>query len=333
MEHPVAAAERAKAAAGKLGATRAAAITLVMNDSRVSYPVGFAIQLAYAVANGGNLDIRQRQPGARGAAGVAGRVGSFLVESHIPSVDDAFQNIGKNQPNLVRGNFAAFDDLLAWGARATVPDLQAALDLAAVQLAAKSRPILPMPILRQSELSFAAVMALFDALLATPSEGAHEQLMVAAVLHALLQQAGLSGLRVETKRITAADDSSKAAGDVQILTGNRVIDAFEVTAAQWSSKLGGAAQKAKTHDLARIHVLAPVPKSDRPSLIAALAKLPSDVSVLDLREFVATVVAALDKPHRAEALKRFHELLARFQPKADRVNGYVELLGDRRLVQ
>jgi len=148
-------------------------------------------------------------------------VATHLLTRHIPTSSDVFQNIGKNSMSLVRGNEPEFDSLLEWGAAATLDQVTAALDLAAAALAAKSRPVLPLPSLRQSKLTFAATMGLFDALLATPSEGVHEQFVFASALHALVAQTGQVGLRVTTKPINASDQSSGTAGDVQVKMGDR----------------------------------------------------------------------------------------------------------------
>lgn len=308
-------------------------IANTMNSQLRSYPVALAIQFACGVALRKQVpvNITERQPGMRGAKGVAGRVAKYLKSRSIPTVDDAFQNIGKNTTTLNRGNMPAFDALLPWGANATVDQLNAALDLAAIALASQSRPVSPMPTLRQSTLTFATMMGLFDDLFSRPSEGAHEQFVVACLLESLLAQYGPSNLRVQTRHINASDKSSSAAGDVQVMMGHRVIEAFEVSGNDWSTKVDAAAGKLAQFDLPRIHIVARLPDEESGASVTALTKIAQDVSVLDLRMFVANVTGLLLKPQRAMALGRLYELLNRNQPKVELVNAYVDLLQSRGL--
>ena len=84
-------------------------IEAVLKSSNLSYRDALVVQFAFWLANGRPTDITQRQEGGRG---VAGWLGKYLASKHIRAVSDAFQNIGKNTENLVRGNFAEFDSIL-----------------------------------------------------------------------------------------------------------------------------------------------------------------------------------------------------------------------------
>lgn len=193
----------------------------VLQMKQLSYRDALLIQLAYSLAQP-DADITSRQPGARG---VARSLGTYLKAQHIAAVDDAYQNIGKNSPTLVRGNVEAFDSFLTWANNATPEQRRSCFEYACALVASTARPVRPMPELNRSKLSFAAMLALISRLVETPSAGAHEQYLVASLLHALVQQNSLGDYRVETKKLNAADSSSRAAGDVQILLGSRVLEA------------------------------------------------------------------------------------------------------------
>jgi hypothetical protein len=105
-------------------------------------------------------------------------------------------------------------------------------------------------------LSFASVFGLLTDMFGRASQGAYEQFATAALLHALIQEAGVQGYRVETKSLNASDRSSRVAGDIQILVGPRVVEAYEVTAADWGPKIDGAEQTIRENDLSRLHVVA-----------------------------------------------------------------------------
>ncbi len=79
-----------------------------------SYRIALIIQFAYALVATPHFDLTQRPSGARGREGVGGKVGTLLRELHIVSVADAYQNIGKNTPELARGNMLEFDAVLRW---------------------------------------------------------------------------------------------------------------------------------------------------------------------------------------------------------------------------
>jgi len=208
-----------------------AEVEQILNTREKSYPPGLLVQLAYALAATDTLDIRVRQEGARGLNGVSGKLGKYLLAHHIMRVPDAFQNIAKNTSNLVRGNFPAWDNILTWGSgpEGTRERIRAIFDFACATLAARARPVRRLPELSLSALTFGNVMSLFEAMLAVPTEGAHEQFIVAALLHALVQQNGSPQHRVETKSLNASDAGARAAGDVQILLGNQLLEAYEVT--------------------------------------------------------------------------------------------------------
>ena len=300
----------------------------VLASSYISYRDGLLIQLAYGLQSPTPLDLTKRQDGARS---VAQKLGAFFAAHHIRSVRDAYQNIAKNTSDLTRGNLAAFDDFLRWSAvsERTHEELESALEYAAAAVAATARPVEPMPELGWAKLSFAAVCQLLDDLFSVGSEGAFEQFAVAALLSALIDQngqTGYTGYRIETKSLNASDRSSRTAGDIQILSGSQVVEAFEVTAGSWSRKLDVVKKTIKEHDLSRFHVVAHVPEAQRPAFLGELKGCSEDISLLDIKGFSSALVSALRRRHRASALQRLYEFLGRYQPDVERVNKYVALL-------
>ena len=301
----------------------------VLADSRTSYRDGVMIQLAYGLAEP-EQDLTRRQAGARS---VAQQLGTFLAQRHIRSVKDAYQNIAKNTDVLTRGNVEEFDRILHWANSAGIADREAALRYACAAVAATARPVRPMPPLNRSALTFPRVVGLLHSLLASPSGGAFEQFSVAALLNTLVANNSEGRARVETKNLNASDRSSFAAGDVQVVVGNRVIEAFEVTANDWRAKVPSASKTIRDNDLSRLHIVASRPEGDRAAVTAALQELSEDVSVLDVRQVVEVLAAVLTRPQRAEALTRLYEYLDRYQPNTDRVNLLVERLSAADLVE
>jgi hypothetical protein len=289
----------------------------------LSYRDGLIIQLGWG------LEVPQFDHTHKGGGGrtAAQAIATALGKRHIAATRDAYQNIGKNTPNLARGNVAAFDDLLRWMNTAEEAERQSLLSLLLATVAMTARNVLPMPQLARAELTFAKVALLLTDLFAIPSGGVYEQFAVAAFLDALIDEFGLGGvgrLGVKTKNINASDASSGTAADVQIMRGNKIEEAFEISASGWKGKVSQALDAARNADLPRVHILAY--GDDLDGLGDLLTDSTTDISVMDVRGFVRLVVGLLKKPAREGALRRLYELIERNQPEADRVNTYVGLL-------
>ena len=301
---------------------QAESLTNLLSGSRLSYRDVTLIQLAYALCAPG-LDTNERPPGARTTGS---RLGTFFASRHVPAVDNGYQNIGKNSTRLTRGNVAEFDGFLGWAATASTGQIQACLDFACATIAATARPMASMPDLDVGRLTFAGVMRIQNRLLTTPSEGAHEQYLVASLIEAIIEQNALDKqYRVQTKKLNTTDASSSVAGDIQVMTGNRVLEAYEVTANDWRTKVDGIGQKVRTHDLSRIHIVAGG-RIDGDSVVGGLAGVPEDVSVLGLEAVCSVILSALTRQYRAAALRRLYELLDRYAGSARLVNDYVNML-------
>lgn len=301
----------------------------VLAERRVSYRDGILIQLGFGVVAPG-LDLTLRPEGARG---MAQQLGVFLSGLHITAVKDAYQNIAKNTDKLARGNVPEFDRLLQWATDVGVKEREVALRLACAVVAATSRPVLPMPELNRSALTFGRTTSLLLEILNIPSGGAYEQFAFAALLHTLVANHAADQVRVETKSLNASDRSSFAAGDVQLATGSRAIEAFEVTANGWRTKMDGASKTIRDNDLSRLQIIADRPESERSAVSERLAEIGEDVAVLDIRQAVEVLTAALTRPQRADALKRMYEYLDRYQPDTERVNELVRRIRAADLVE
>lgn len=322
LADPAAAAAEAEAAGQSLDSGPLELLEAVLKEP-VSYRDGVMIQLAWGLEEP-EFDHTQKGAGGRMVAAV---LGEAAAKRHIRAVKDAYQNIGKNSPNLARGNVPAFDDLLRWMNGASAENRTRLLVHLVARTALTARPVLPMPVLARASLTFARVALLFDELLATPSGGSYEQFGVAAFLQAAIEEfdlGGPGGLHVRTKNINASDASSGAAADVQIMRGGRHEEVFEVSASAWQGKLTQALQAAELADLRRATVLAY--GDDLTGLNEALKDSTKDVSVMDVRSFLRVLIGVLKTPGREAALREFYDRLARHQPDLERVNRYVELL-------
>jgi len=202
----------------------------------------------------------------------------------------------------------------------------------AAGVAATARDLPSLRKINTPRLTFANVFGLLDALLAMPSGGAHQQYIFAALLEAYLQQLGQPGV-VETKNINASDASAGTAADVQHKQGGQVIEAYELTANDWRTKIHPARATLAARDLSRIHVLGSLVQQDSGDQVANDLPADADVSVLDVREEVRSLVARLDKFHRRAALVRLYSLLVEKQSDDALVRGYVDALAARGLTE
>lgn len=285
-----------------------------------SYRDALLVALATPVVRGAAVDIRQRTTGGRPASD---SIGKLLRKLHIRGVVGAYQNIGKNSSTLARGNNPTFDQVLTWGVTADLKQLKLAYRFVAAHVAGTARTVTPRPQLRPAQLTFGRVMQLISALLAEPSGGAHEQYITAALLDAATQQEG-QNLRVETKAMSASDQSSGTAGDIEILQRGRLQEAIEVSAEPWATKLAQAEASLRDSGLQRAHVVAPVGDvADYGNLASTSDK---DISILDPAALAATLVALLDRRGREFALLRLYELLDEKLADPALVNSYVARL-------
>ncbi len=291
-----------------------------------TYRDGMLALLAFPVASAQPVDLTSSL--MSGARGVSGHVASLLADLSIPGRKDALQTIAKGSPNYMGRQREAWNELLAWAsAQITIEPVWRAWLYLAAGVAATARSLPALPRLDTGRLTFAEVMVLLDEILDRPSHGAHEQFLYAALLEAYVDQLGVrSNDRVTTKSLNASDASSSSAGDVQHMAGGQVLEAYEVTANPWQSKVTQAVEVLRAHDLKRVHIVGQAEQVTGLEAREALPVVGLDVSVLDVRAEVRSLVHRLLKPGRRAALERFYDHLAHRQPRDELVSAYVSAL-------
>jgi hypothetical protein len=296
-----------------------------------TYRDGALIVLAYAVHAGTGANVATPPAGRRT---VAQGLASLLDELNIRARRDAFQTLAKGTSSLLGRDRDSWNKLLKWAQeQEDVEPLRQAMRYMASRIAATARNLPPMPALDVATLTFRRVIRVVHELLNAPSGGAHEQFLFASLLHALANEYG--GQRVETKTLSASDASAGTAADVQIFEGGKLVEAYEVTANPWDSKVAQAAAVLRHYDLPRVHIVAPGPAPTAGEIKAAVAAAPLsaglvpgaiDLSVLDVDSESRSLVHRLSRPARRVALNKLWEHLALRQPNDKLVASFVALL-------
>jgi len=287
---------------------------------------GILTLLAMELASGGLIDWhsqRLHNP-ARSASRFLGS--NLYPRLHIAGSPEALQTGVKGTGTYLDRSNATWKSVLNWASeQKELASVEAAFLYLASKIAATARSLPDLPELDTPRLTFRRVFAVIDEMLARPSGGAHEQLVFAAFLGAWRQQLDLPGF-VETKHVNAADAAAGTAADVQVKQGGQVIEAYEITSEQLDAKIEQASRTLRHHDLPRIHVLAKgVQKLGFEELKSLLPK-GSDISALDIREEIRSLVARSDKPHRRQSLEILYGLLIEKQPADELVKGYIKAL-------
>lgn len=298
-----------------------------------TYRDGMLALLAFPVAAGQPVDLTTSK--LKGARGVAQRVAELLNEHKISGRKDALQTIAKGSPNYMGRSRDAWNQLLVWASKQKdVDQIRCAWLYLLAGVAATARSLPPLPAIDTTRLTFPAAAALFDELLSTPSNGGYEQFIFAALLHAYVEQLGIrTNERVTTKSLNAADASASAAGDVQHLAGGQVLEAYEVTASDWRTKVAQAVEALRRYDLARVHIVGAAGDVTAQEIAKALPSANLDVSVLDIRHEVRSLTHRLLKPARREAIERLYDHLVYRQPREGLVALLVDALKRRGLVE
>lgn len=300
-----------------------------------TYRAGALTIFCYAVVSGGVMDMRPFSEGLRGTGEFIKHLSPHLS---IPATrGNPFETIAKGAPSYVGRARQSWNDLLSWAStEATFEDVQAVAAQFVRRLAALRRAVPPMPELDTERLTWVAVVAVLETLLEEGSGGAFEQLVVAALVEALhADEVEQRQAYVTTKPVSASDESSKAAGDVQVREPSGAVrEAVEVADTDWAGKVAQAVASMKRDDLRRFLILARVagqPTRDQvEAAITAAKELPDqrDVAVLDLRAEVRSMVARLDRVARRRMLQTLYGYLLNYQPSDDRVVKYVQTLGE-----
>jgi hypothetical protein len=282
--------------------------------------------LAFPVAEGAIVDIRLAPPSRRG---VTQRITETCRSLSIPHRQDAFQTLGKGNARLDGLDRDAWCSLLGWASvTATFAEVSAAFDYFAEGVARLARPLPPMPELAIRQLTFPKLAMLFDEMLGRPSRGAHEQFILAALLAAAAEEEGT--LRAETKPLNASDRSAGTAADIQLWRRGVLEEAYEATASHWQVKIRQATDVQVRTDLNRVHIVGDAAVVSGREIVEALTQggLPADtdLSVLDIRHEIRSLVARLGRQSRQSALATLYSYLVGKQPDDGLVVRYVDLL-------
>jgi hypothetical protein len=123
---------------------------------------------------------------------------------------------------------------------------------------------------------------------------------------------------------------------VQLLDRQEVVEAYEITANNWRTKLRQADAARRERDLKRVHVIADALGVTGSEVRVELERQGldpnTDVSVLDYRHEVRSTVGDLSKVRRRDALERLYALLVQHQTDDELVRYFVERLRARDLL-
>jgi hypothetical protein len=285
---------------------------------------GILTLLATELAHGELIDWRV-QPLHNPARAASKFLGSTLYPRlHIVGSPEALQTGVKGTQTYMGRSNETWNSVLKWASQqADLEVIESAFLYLATQIVNTARSVPALPGLDTPRLTFPRVFGVIDDLLEQPSGGAYEQLIFASLLDALRQQLELDGV-IETKHINAADAAAGVAADVQERHRGQVKEAYEVTAETFEAKVPQAIRTLDQHDLLRVHILAKGAVSASADEIAGVIPSDADISVLDVREEIRSLIARLDKPHRREALGRLYRLLIDKQPNDELVSCYVD---------
>jgi len=297
---------------------------------------GMLTLLAMEVEHGDLIDWREQSiyNPARNASKYLGS--TIYPRLHIAGSREALQTGVKGVGRYIDRKNTTWKSILEWASdRRTAhgfTQIEAAFHYLAAGVAATARDLPAMPTLDTPKLTFSAVFAQLDDMLRQNSAGAHEQFIFAALLEAWREQLGEQGV-VETKNLNASDSSTGTAADVQEKHRGQVTEAYEVTANDYTTKVGQAEDTLRQHDLRRVHIVARDAAKPTGDEIASALPTDLDLTVLDVREEARSMLARLGKPQRRHALERLYTLLVDKQPNDQRVQDFVSALEARGLTE
>lgn len=287
---------------------------------------GILTLLAMELANGDLIDWRTQRlhNPARSASRFLGS--DLYPRLHIAGSPEALQTGVKGTGTYLDRSNETWKSVLSWASdQNELEPVEGAFLYLASKIAGTARALPDLPELDTPRLTFRRVFAVVDEMLDGPSGGAHEQLLFAAFLGSWRQQVDLPGF-VETKHVNAADAAAGTAADVQVKQGGQIIEAYEITGEQVAAKVDQALRTLRHHDLARIHILAKGVRKLPGEKIRSLLPKDADISALDVREEIRSLVARSDKPHRRQALETLYTLLIEKQSDDELVKEYVRKL-------
>ena len=170
-----------------------------------------------------------------------------------------------------------------------------------------------LPPLPSSYLSYARSLFLCEKLMAIPSEGHIQQLLVAAFLEVHRKR---FGHRVVTHHPHASDKFDGTKGDIEEFRDYELIAAYEVTVrSDWKNRLTDFAYKVSEAKLPKYVIFASNVRTDSElspagNLIEFVERLSFDLAVVDLTDFFSVFCAELYREEIGDAFNRAYELLS-----------------------
>lgn len=164
--------------------------------------------------------------------------------------------------------------------------------------------------LSPEELVYTKALAIAHQLIYEESRGHFPQFLVAGLLRAFHEQFGTAST-IRTAHPNASDTSGRVAGDVEVVGANGEIqEGYEVTVRpDWRNRRADLTKKMHAFGLSRYTVICLLDSdiADPESLHDYMAELGEDIAVVDIREFVATMLQLLDRQHRRLAFRYLEE--------------------------
>jgi hypothetical protein len=209
-------------------------------------------------------------------------------------------------------------------------------------IAATAKVFKPLSDLDLHAMTFDRTLPLVEFLLGPPNNerkgsrtaGAHEQFLFAALLQAVYDDED-ARLRVVTRSLNSSDKSARAAGDVEVVLGQaRLVEAYEVTANSWETKMDKAAQTLNEFpELDRVHVVADSSgatgsevrsMAEQAAQRAGRAVGSVDITVTGVREQCIVLLARASQRGRRYAIRTLHQHLVNRQSDMSLVDQLVD---------
>ena len=310
------------------------------------------IIFAFRLVEGRPIDISNRIDGDRAVSDYLGK--ELYPDLGIAGVDSAMQNRSFTHGYLdskVRNPAVRTIGPLVQDAEVSDEVIRGVYWALARGIAATAKTFKPLPVIDLRSMTFQRVFPLVAHLLSARGDrekgsgtgGAHEQFLFAALLQAVHDDEG-ARLRVVTKSLTGADRSAQTAADVQVILGQaRLVEAYEVSANNWESKMDKAAGVLVEYpELERVHIVANAAGASPGAVWAAteqaarrVSRQPEslDITVSDVRGECLILLSRASQRGRRAAIQRFHEHLIHLQNDMTLPNELVEKCRELGLVE
>jgi hypothetical protein len=267
-------------------------------------------------ASAGDLEPNDRLAGDRTVGDKLCR--QLLAPKNIPSTQGPFQSSTyRNGYNAKQARNDSLGKFIGWLAATdrTVGDVQRFASAVVDTLLDKASAVPPIPELAASRFTYIAFRQARERLLSRPSGGAFEQYLLAGLINQEVAQ-GSQGLHATTKNVGANDRAAGALGDVEVRRGHRPIKSYEVTAADWRSKLDQVSTVAKS-GLSETTIVAAgiygVSSDDMADLVGPVVdRLGVDISVVELTALMDVVASRISRHGRAAAFAFVHDCLVKW---------------------